>query len=92
MGTIVNELGALKGNDKTCDDATIAALIKAIFDYLSSDEGKGVVTEMIWFNQDQVGGTFDLRLIRDNQITPMGQQYLDSCKSWVAKQTPTLKE
>ena len=29
-----------------------------------SEEGKGVVTELVWFNENRAVGTFDLRLAR----------------------------
>ena len=37
---------------------------RAIFEYLMSEEGKGVVTELVWFNENRAVGTFDLRLAR----------------------------
>ena len=37
---------------------------RAIFEYLRSDEGKGVVPELVWFNENRAAGAFDLRLAR----------------------------
>ena len=83
VGTIVNEIGVLKDSkDATCSSEEIAVVMKAIFEYLMTEEGRGVVTEMIWFNQSPVGGTFDLRLIADGKITAAGAQYLQSCAQW----------
>lgn len=81
-GTVVNELGSLIGqSSREC--ATIPAMMKQLFSYLETEEGKGVVSQMVWFNQDKVGGTYDLRLVGDDdQLTPLGEQYQDSCRSW----------
>merc|ERR1719265_1777976 len=38
-GTIVNELGALKGSDTQCTDDEIAAMINKLFDYLKANQG-----------------------------------------------------
>lgn len=81
-GTIVNELGSLKGQDTQCADEEIAGFMGKLFEFLESDDGKGVVSQMIWFNEDQTGGTFDLRLVKDGKLSKLGETYKNACKSW----------
>jgi len=81
-GTISNELGSLKGSDTQCTDDQVAAMMGKLFDHLKTEEGKGVVSQMIWFNENQTGGTFDLRLVKDGQLSKLGDMYKTSCKSW----------
>merc|ERR1712151_193469 len=80
QGTIVNELGSLKGTDSACTDDQIAAMIGKLFEHLKTTPG--VVSQMIWFNEDQTGGTFDLRLIKDGQLSKLGEAYKGACTSW----------
>lgn len=83
-GTIVNELGSLTNSEgETCDPTYISSMMKNLFDYLDTDEAKGVVSQMTWFNQNKTGGTFDLRLVDETGvITPLGDQYMTSCSQW----------
>lgn len=53
-----------------------------LFDHLKTEAGKGVVSQMIWFNENQTGGTFDLRLVKDGQLSKLGEMYKTACKSW----------
>lgn len=80
-GTIVNEVGALtKPDEPTCQ--FLPEMMETIFDYLRH-EGKGVVSQMMWFNENKTGGTYDLRLVgEDGKMTPLGTQYLKSCDDW----------
>merc|ERR1712107_259498 len=52
-----------------------------LFDHLTTD-GKGVVSQMTWFNQNGVGGTFDLRLIKDGKLSALGEKYKTVCQTW----------
>ena len=82
-GTIVNELGSLQGPGQThCPVENMSGMMTQLFDHLQTDEGKGVVSQMVWFNQDGVGGTFDLRLVKDDAMTPLGQNYVRACSKW----------
>merc|ERR1712151_242368 len=82
-GTIVNELGSLTNGDSSCAAADIAHMMSELFDYVSEGDGKGVISQMTWFNQDRTGGTFDLRLVDDqSELTPLGNQYITSCQKW----------
>jgi len=85
-GTIVNELGSLRGDDTACSTADIASMVGDLFSYLQSEEGQGVVKQMVWFNQDSVGGTFDLRLIKDGEKTAIGEAYLEGCAAWASQE------
>ena len=38
---------------------------------------------MTWFNQDKIGGTYDLRLATPSGPTALGQKYLEKCTAWV---------
>lgn len=94
-GTIVNELGSLKGkSNMTCEPEKMAAMMGGLFDYLETDVGRGVVSQMIWFNQNGTGGTFDLRLVGQNdEVTPLGEKYVQACQKWarangVSEKTP----
>jgi len=89
-GTIVNEVGSLIPLDNpvaTCDPKDMASMMAGMFSYLEGD-GSGVVSQMIWFNQDHVGGTYDLRLVDENtdKNTILGNQYIKSCQSWAKKE------
>jgi len=81
-GTIVNELGSLKGTDTTCTDDQIAAMMSHMFAHLETDAGKGVVSQMVWFNEQEIGGTFDLRLIKNGALSKLGQTYNTACSTW----------
>lgn len=81
-GAIVNEIGALRGNDTHCTDDEVAAMMSRLFDYLKTPDGTGVVSQMMWFNEDDTGGTFDLRLIKDGTLSKLGETYTAACKSW----------
>ena len=83
-GTIVNELGSLKGSDGSCDDAVMARMMHGLFDHLRSDAGRGVVSQMVWFNQNQVGGTFDLRLVKGDSESLLGTAYKEACEDWAS--------
>lgn len=83
QGTIVNELGSLKGADPTCPPENMSAMMRELFEYLKSDDGKGVVSQMVWFNQKEVGGTYDLRLVGDGDVlTDLGKTYSAVCQDW----------
>merc|ERR1712190_79305 len=77
QGTIVSELGSLKGPDAACTDDQIAAMIGSLFAHLKSTPG--VVSQMVWFNEDQTGGTFDLRLVKNGQLSKLGEAYKTAC-------------
>jgi len=84
-GTIVNELGSLKGTDTTCTDDQIAAMMGKMFEHLETDAGKGVVSQMVWFNEKEIGGTFDLRLIKNGALSKLGDSYQTACSAWAQK-------
>lgn len=81
-GTIVNELGSLKSHDTSCTDEQIAAMMGKLFEHLQTSDGTGVVSQMIWFNENQTGGTFDLRLVKDGKLSKLGEAYKTACQSW----------
>lgn len=81
-GTIVNELGSLKSHDTHCTDDQVAAMLGKLFDHLQTEDGAGVVSQMVWFNENQTGGTFDLRLVKDGKSSKLGDAYRTACKSW----------
>ena len=81
-GTIVNELGSLTAPAQpTCPPENIANMMGELFHHIE-DEGKGVVSQMVWFNQDSVGGTYDLRLVNEQGVTPLGTKYMEVCQDW----------
>jgi len=87
QGTIVNELGSLMGSDAghadsnaACTDDQIATMIGTLFSHLKTTPG--VVSQMVWFNEDQTGGTFDLRLVKNGQLSKLGEAYKTACTSW----------
>jgi hypothetical protein len=61
-------------------------MMSDLFEHLQTEDGRGVVSQMVWFNQDKTGGTFDLRLVNDDtqMLTPLGEQYQQSCLKWAA--------
>jgi hypothetical protein len=88
-GTVVNELGSLDSLDpagQPCAPERISGMMSDLFEHLQTEEGRGVVSQMVWFNQDKTGGTFDLRLVNDDtqMLTPLGEQYQQSCLKWAA--------
>lgn len=86
-GTVVNELGSLADPpDQPCPPEKISGMMSDLFEYLQTEEAQGVVSQMVWFNQNKTGGTFDLRLV-DNEaskLTPLGKQYQQSCLKWAS--------
>lgn len=51
-----------------------------------TSDGRTALKAFSWFNQNQAGGTYDLRLFDDSGVkNSLGQDYLDACKAW----TPT---
>jgi len=84
QGTIVNELGSLQvsGSPDTCPDENISGMMKDLFAHLKSPEGSGVVSQMVWFNQDQIGGTYDLTLVRGGELSLLGKTYSSACQDW----------
>lgn len=59
-------------------------MMSELFEYLQTEEAQGVVSQMVWFNQDKTGGTFDHRLVNDDTLTPLGAQYKQSCLKWAS--------
>jgi len=50
-----------------------------------TDDGRSVVKGFSWFNQNQVGATYDLRLLNDDgSINGLGQSYMTACQNWGA--------
>lgn len=48
-----------------------------------TSDGRAVVKGISWFNQDQAGGTYDLRLLNDDgSINSLGQSYMAACQKW----------
>jgi hypothetical protein len=85
-GTVVNELGSLDPAGQPCAPERISGMMNDLFEYLQTEEAQGVVSQMVWFNQDKTGGTFDLRLVDDDtqMLTPLGKQYKQSCLKWAS--------
>ena len=85
-GAVVNELGSLDPESQPCAAENISGMMSELFEYLQTEEAQGVVSQMVWFNQNKTGGTFDLRLVDDEaqKLTPLGEQYQRSCLKWAA--------
>lgn len=64
----------------------LASFIDKIFDYIISaktKDGREVVKGFSWFNQDQDGGTYNLRLFNnDGTVNKAGEAYMAACTRW----------
>lgn len=48
-------------------------------------DGRPAVAGFSWFNQNEAGGTYDLRLFDDNgNVNALGESYLKQCQAWAS--------
>lgn len=61
-------------------------IIKGILDIVrqsKTSDGRDVVKGLSWFNQNEVGGTYNLRLFNDDgTINAAGNAYIEACQTW----------
>jgi len=64
----------------------LASFISKLLDYVAAaktSDGRDVVKGFSWFNQDQDGGTYNLRLFNeDGSINEAGEAYMQGCSKW----------
>jgi len=50
-----------------------------------TSDGRRVVKSVAWFNENQSGGTYDLRLFDDSgAVNHVGESYIKGCQSWAS--------
>jgi len=78
---ILNELGVLKkkGED-SCATEDIATFLTECFKIVKEE---GVFDQVTWFDQNKAGGTFDLSLVKGDQLSTLGQAYVAACQDWL---------
>eukprot|EP00928_Gymnodinium_smaydae_P004347 TRINITY_DN1148_c0_g3_i1.p1 TRINITY_DN1148_c0_g3~~TRINITY_DN1148_c0_g3_i1.p1 ORF type:complete len:447 (-),score=42.73 TRINITY_DN1148_c0_g3_i1:181-1521(-) len=48
-----------------------------------TSDGRPVVAAFSWFNEDSVGGTYNLRLFDDaGKVNKLGETYMNKCREW----------
>lgn len=48
-----------------------------------TSDGRRVVKSVAWFNENQSGGTYDLRLLDDDgTVNHVGESYMKGCQAW----------
>merc|ERR1711937_937264 len=48
-------------------------------------DGRPAVAGFSWFNQDQAGGTYDLRFFDDSgNVNALGEAYMAQCEAWAS--------
>jgi len=53
-----------------------------------TSDGRRVVKSVAWFNENQSGGTYDLRLLDDaGAVSHLGESYIKGCQSWASSLT-----
>lgn len=56
-----------------------------------TSDGRGAVAGFSWFNENQDGGTYDLRLFNDDgSINAVGEAYIKGCQAWASGVPPSL--
>mmetsp|Transcript_16743 Transcript_16743/g.47494 ORF Transcript_16743/g.47494 Transcript_16743/m.47494 type:complete len:123 (+) Transcript_16743:568-936(+) len=67
----------------------MATFLEKIMDIVieaKTSDGREVVKGFSWFNQDSVGGTYDLRLQGDDgRINELGEAYIAGCSKWARR-------
>jgi hypothetical protein len=62
----------------------IEKLLQMVGQAVTSD-GRRAVVSFSWFNEDMIGGTYNLRLFSDDgTLNEAGQSYAKACKAWAA--------
>jgi len=50
-----------------------------------TSDGRPAVAAFSWFNQNQAGGTYDLRLFDDSgNVNALGETYMTQCEAWAS--------
>lgn len=50
-----------------------------------TSDGRSAVAGFSWFNQNQAGGTYDLRFFDDSgTINSLGESYMKQCEAWAS--------
>eukprot|EP00930_Biecheleria_cincta_P018224 TRINITY_DN14271_c0_g1_i2.p1 TRINITY_DN14271_c0_g1~~TRINITY_DN14271_c0_g1_i2.p1 ORF type:complete len:505 (-),score=87.15 TRINITY_DN14271_c0_g1_i2:326-1840(-) len=64
----------------------LASFVEQIFEMVISaktNDGRSIVKGFSWFNVDQDGGTYNLRLFdKHGSINKVGEAYMQACKKW----------
>lgn len=48
-------------------------------------DGRQVVKGFSWFNEDEIGGSYDIRFVNDQgTLTPLGESYIKGCQAWAS--------
>jgi len=51
----------------------------------TTSDGRQVVKSISWFNENEKGGTYNLRLFDDDgSVNEMGQAYISACQKWAS--------
>jgi len=68
----------------------LASYMDALFDMViaaRTNDGRGVVKGFSWFNENMIGGTYNLRLFHeDGSLNSVGEAYIRGCSRWGAAQ------
>lgn len=66
----------------------LASFVETLLDMSSkavTSDGRHVVKGLSWFNEDSVGGTYDIRITDDSgNLNSIGEAYIRGCQSWAA--------
>merc|ERR1712232_1207686 len=63
--------------------ATFVETLLEIVSRTKTVDGRSVVKSFAWFNIDQAGGTYNLRLFNeDGSVNKVGEAYMRSCQRW----------
>jgi len=55
-----------------------------------TSDGRPAVAAFSWFNEDMVGGTYNLRLFDDDgKVNAVGEAYIKACQAWAAGTPPS---
>lgn len=58
---------------------------------MKTSDGRRVVKNLAWFNQDQAGGTYNLKLFDEaGNVNSVGQSYINACQAWGADQAADM--
>jgi hypothetical protein len=65
---------------------TLATFMDRLFEMViaaKTKDGRPVVKNFAWFNENMDGGTYNLRLFHDNgKLNDVGQAYIRNCRKW----------
>merc|ERR1712014_303483 len=71
----------------------LATFVDKLFDIViaaRTRDGRPVVKQFAWFNENMEGGTYNLQLFNeDGSVNKVGEAYIKGCQKW-AKQRGTL--